>query len=104
MNDSIVPLAAALVTGLVLSVIYFGGLWITVRRTVESTNPAGLLLLSWFIRTAIVLYGLFVVSRASLANILAFMVGFLVARIFVVRRYGPPPASKVVRRSDAVQS
>lgn len=83
MNDLMVVLA--LLTGVVLGVVFFGGLWWTVRRGVASAHPARWFVLSLLVRVAIVLGGIYLVTDGQWQRLLACMLGFWLARVVVLR-------------------
>lgn len=87
MND-IFSLVPALITGLLLGAMFFGGLWWTVRKGVTSTRPALWFLGSLLLRTGITLAGLYVVSDGHWERLLAGLVGFTIARPIVTRVTG----------------
>jgi F1F0 ATPase subunit 2 len=78
-------LLLALVAGIFLGTVFFGGLWWTVRRGVVSTQPALWFVGSMFLRTAIVVPGFYYVMRGDWRRLVACLAGFLLARISVVR-------------------
>ena len=81
-----VPLAAALAAGLMLGLLYFGGLRVTVRRLPGAARPARLFLLSLTIRLAAVAAAFFAVAQFGRWDLLlACLLGVLVARWAVVR-------------------
>ena len=80
------PLALAFVTGLLLSVFYFGGLWWTVRRGVVSKYPALWFSGSMLLRMGIVLVGFYVVGRGHWERLVVCLLGFVIARVFVILR------------------
>jgi F1F0 ATPase subunit 2 len=79
----------ALVAGIALGLIHFGGLWWTVRQVPTARRPGTLLLVSFVIRTAVMLAGTFWVMDGRWERLAACMVGFLVARVILTRRWGP---------------
>ena len=85
----LLELGQALVAGLALGLLYYGGLWLTVRRLPQSSHPGPLFLSSFVLRTVVAMAGLFVIARASWIPLALAMVGFLVVRIVLVRRLGP---------------
>lgn len=87
MND-IFSLVPALITGLLLGAMFFGGLWWTVRKGVTSTRPALWFFGSLLLRTGITLAGLYVVSDGHWERLLAGLVGFTIARPIVTRITG----------------
>ena len=58
MNEPLM-LVLAVVAGVLLGAIFFGGLWWTVRKGVSSTRPALWFLGSLLLRTGIVLAGFY---------------------------------------------
>jgi F1F0 ATPase subunit 2 len=78
------------VVGAGLGVVYFGGLWLTVRRLPEARWPALLLLGSMVGRTALTLLGFYVVMGARWERLLACLAGFILARMVLVRRLRSP--------------
>ena len=78
-------LALALVAGLVLGAIFFGGLWWTVRKGVLSKHPATCFLGSLLLRTGIILAGFYFVAGGHWQWLLACLLGFVIARLIVTR-------------------
>jgi F1F0 ATPase subunit 2 len=78
-------LALALAAGVLLGGIFFGGLWWTVQRAVFSTSPALWFLGSMLLRTGITLAGFYFVSRGHWLRLLTCLLGFLLARVVVMR-------------------
>lgn len=73
----------AFVAGLVLGTLFFGGLWFTVKKTVNAKKPALWVLSSFFIRIGIVLVGFYFVSQGSWQRLVLCLLGFIVARFIV---------------------
>lgn len=84
MNEAL-GLVLAVVTGLMLGVIFFGGLWWTVRRGTASSRPAVWFVGSFVVRTVVVLAGVYFVAGESWQRLLLCLLGFLVARVVVIR-------------------
>ncbi len=78
-------LAIALMAGLVLGAIFFGGLWWTVRQGVVSKSPAFLFLGSMLLRMAVVLAGFYFVGRGDWERLVICLLGFITARFIVMR-------------------
>jgi len=89
MNEAL-SLAPAMATGVLLGVMFFGGLWWTVRKVVSCEHPATWFLGSWLLRTAILLAGFYLLSDGRWDRLLTCLLGFIVARFFVTRFSGPP--------------
>ena len=85
MITEILNLALALVTGLSVGAIFFGGLWWTVRKGVSSKQPALWFLCSVLLRTAIFLAGFYLVARGHWERWLVCVIGFVMARTIVTR-------------------
>jgi F1F0 ATPase subunit 2 len=75
----------ALVVGIVLGMIFYGGLWWTVRRSVSSKSPGTWLIGSFLLRALIAVSGFYFVSRGDWRSLLACLLGFLIARVSVTR-------------------
>ena len=76
----------SLLAGVLLGIIFFGGLWWTVQRGVRSTHTAILFAGSLMLRTATALAGFYFVSHGNWQRLLACLFGFLVARVLVTQR------------------
>ena len=83
--NSAASLVLSCIAGSVLGVIFFAGLWWTVRRGMSSNRPALLFLFSLLVRTAIVLLGFYFVAGGDWKRLLASLGGFLIARMFATR-------------------
>ena len=93
--NNFLSLALALVAGILLGAIFFGGLWWTVRKGICSKSPALWFLGSMLLRMGIVLAGFYFVWARGLAA-----AGFMSARIYhrtFYRDATDPPASRTSR-------
>jgi F1F0 ATPase subunit 2 len=88
------PLLAAFVAGLGLGFIYFGGLWLTVRQLASTNRPGLLFAASFTIRTALVVAGIFFAGGGQWQRIAACMIGFIIMRMVLTRRWGPDQTSR----------
>jgi len=80
--------------GVGLSVLYFGGLWLTVRRVVAGDWPQALLLGSFVVRAGLVLLGFYLVilwMGEQWEFLAVSLLGFVVGRTVLVRRWRPRP-------------
>lgn len=75
------PLAA----GLLLGAVFFGGLWWTVRKIISSKWPSVWLLGSLVVRTSLVLTGFYFVAHGRSERLLLCLLGFVMARLIVIR-------------------
>ena len=78
-------LMLALVTGMSLGAIFFGGLWWTVQKGVSSRQPALWFLGSLLLRTCLALAGFYFVARGRWERLLLCLLGFVAARLIVTR-------------------
>lgn len=84
MNEAL-SLSAVLIAGMVLGAFFFGGLWWTVRRGVSSKRVALWFLGSMLLRTGVVLLGFYFVLGDDWRRLVAGLLGFIVARLIVMR-------------------
>ena len=79
MNESL-GLVAALVAGILLGAIFFGGLWWTVREGLSSKRMSLWFLGSLLLRMSVTLAGFYVVSGHHWERFLLCLLGFTMAR------------------------
>ena len=82
MNEAL-HLILALVTGVLLGAIFFGGLWWTVQKGVSSKWSALWFFGSLLLRTTIALAGFYFIARGHWERLLVCLVGFITARLIV---------------------
>ena len=75
--------------GLALGTFYFTSLWITVQQLPTTAWPLRLTIGSLLFRMAIVLLGFYLVIDGEWRRALIGLVGFLVARTLLIRRWRP---------------
>jgi len=78
-------LVLALLVGVSLGAMFFGGLWWTVQRVFSSNQPALWFLGSLVLRTWLVLAGFYFVGRGNWQHLPVCLVGFISARVLVTR-------------------
>ncbi len=89
---SVPYLLVAFFVGMGAGVFYFGGLWWTVRRLPSARHPALLTLGSFLVRTGVSLVAFYFASGGHWQRILASLLGFIIVRVFLVRRIRSSPA------------
>jgi F1F0 ATPase subunit 2 len=99
MNEAL-RLVLAGIAGLALGVIFFGGLWWTLRKSLQSPRPALWLLGSLLVRMSLVLVGLYLVSGGQWERLLACLAGVIGARFLVLRLTGPADQPSGRREGD----
>ena len=103
MNEPLMLVVAGL-AGLVLGAVFFGGLWWTVRQGVSSPRPVLWFVGSLLLRTGIVLAGFYLVGSGQWQRLLVCLLGFVIARFFVMRLTRAPvehPDSPTTEASHA---
>lgn len=80
MNETI-GMSLAIVTGLILGVFFYGGLYITVKIGLKAKIPALVFIGSFIVRTAVTLTGFMWVSQGKPLRLLAVFAGFLTIRL-----------------------
>jgi F1F0 ATPase subunit 2 len=88
MNEPLTLILAA-IAGCMLGVVFFGGLWWTVRKGLSSSQPAFLFLASMLLRTGIVLGGFYFIANQHMGRLLVCLLGFVAARIVVMQMTRP---------------
>jgi F1F0 ATPase subunit 2 len=82
---ALVEVIVATVVGFGLGLLFFGGLWWTVRRLATARHPALWVLGSFMLRVAAVLAVAMWLADGRWQRLVAVLVGFLAARVVVVR-------------------
>jgi len=99
--EAVTPFIAFL-TGIILGVIFFGGLWWTVGKGLASDRPAVWFLGSLLLRTSIVLVGFYFVQGHHWQRLVLCLVGFIVGRVLVTRYTVLPGAVQSGPAKDAI--
>lgn len=85
--------ASALLIGGVLGIVFFAGLWWTVRWGAALPSSAHWFLVSLILRSAIVLIGFYVVGAGQPVQMGLCLLGFWLARTLVLLATKPAPAA-----------
>lgn len=78
-------LVLALVMGVWLGAVFFGGLWWTVQKGISAKRPALWFFGSLLLRTSIVLAGFYFIARGHWQGLLVCFLGFIMTRFIVTR-------------------
>jgi F1F0 ATPase subunit 2 len=76
-------LAMALLAGVLLGMLFFGGLWWTLRAGLKARHAAFWIVLSSQVRTAIVVIGFYFIGRHDWHQLVAAIAGFFIARMSI---------------------
>lgn len=82
MNEQLLT-AVALFAGVLIGLLFFGGLWWTVRKSISSRNPGLLFAASFLLRTLSGLLAFYFIGSGSWQRLLACLFGFILGRILV---------------------
>ena len=96
MRDWMVMLAV-LLGGVLLGLVFFGGLWWTVRRGMVSAQPALWFITSLLARVLVTLVGIYLLSAGQWQRLLMCLLGFWLARALVLRLTREVRPGRVVR-------
>lgn len=92
--SELMQLTLALLAGMLLGAMYFGGLWWTVRKGLASPRPAQWFIFSLLLRLGLTLSGFYLVAGNDWKKLLACLLGFIIARIIVIRLTEMPIAKE----------
>jgi F1F0 ATPase subunit 2 len=80
MREALIGGAAALLAGAALGLVFFGGLWWTVRRAASFRHPGVAVFASLLLRSGVTLAGFLVVAGDQWPRWLLCLLGFITAR------------------------
>ncbi len=83
--NEIIGLLPALLAGVLLGIVFFGGLWLTVRIGLRSKNTGLIFTGSVIVRMAIILVGFYYIGANNWQKMLVCLGGFLITRIVITR-------------------
>lgn len=86
MMETLLRLIPAFLAGGLLGLVFFGGLWLTIRSLPSSRMPGLLVMVSLIVRLTMVLAGFFWVMGGRWERLLSCLAGFLLARTMIVNR------------------
>jgi F1F0 ATPase subunit 2 len=87
MNEILV-LALAMISGIVLGVFYFGGLWLTLLHLSRSRQPALLTVSSFLGRSAVCLFCFYLVASNGWGGLVSSLAGFTLMKLALTHRLG----------------
>jgi F1F0 ATPase subunit 2 len=85
MMSETLNLIPALVTGVLLGLLFFVGLWWTVQKVMSSKRAALWFTGSLLLRTGVALVGFYFVARGHWERLLICLFGFYLSRLIVAR-------------------
>lgn len=88
--DRFIILAAMLVVGFAVGILYFLGLWLTLSRYTGKEHFGSKLLVSFLIRLALAISVFYFFMQNDWQRLILLLIGFLIARQVMIRRIGEP--------------
>jgi F1F0 ATPase subunit 2 len=84
MMNNVLYMLLSCAAGLGLGLIFFWGLWFTIKKMVSAKKPALLFLGSLIVRVSITLVGFYYVALGNWQRLLICLLGFIVARFIIM--------------------
>ena len=85
--------------GLLLGILYFGGLYYSTKKFNKVKRPALFMILSFIIRMGILLIGFYYLAKIDYRNVLIGLVGVILVRVIMVLKV-KESNSKSVQREE----
>ena len=83
--NEITNLLPALLAGVGLGILFFGGLWLTIQKGMQSKKSGLIFTMSFIVRMTVILMGFYYVGASDWKKMLACLAGFLIARLVITR-------------------
>jgi F1F0 ATPase subunit 2 len=91
MVTEVIETMLAIPFGFALGSLYFWGLWQTTQQLTLTRAPLRLFLASYFGRLTLAGLGFYWLAQGGWVNVLVGLLGFLIARSLLIRRWEPKP-------------
>jgi F1F0 ATPase subunit 2 len=88
MNEPILSLVFSFIAGLGFGMIHFGGLWFSIRHLLSKQRAAEWFLISFVVRTFIVLLGFYWTMDGHPEKLMIALFGFSLVRVIMSKRVG----------------
>jgi F1F0 ATPase subunit 2 len=97
----IIKLLIGLVAGLLIGIFNYNLLWLTVRYITQSNRLVVIMIVSFFLRMAVVLGVFYLLAiRTGWISVLAGLVGMILMRTVLIKKYGPESERHSLRKAD----
>lgn len=96
----IINVIPALFFGIFLGMLFFGGLWLTVKKALHSKRTALLFAGSFILRMALAIGGFYFIVQDGWAKMLICLGGFLIARQVVIRLIPKNNQQKIISMKE----
>jgi len=86
----------AFFVGVIVGIMFFGGLYLTVKKLTTIKHPALFMMLSLLVRLVILAGGVYLIMDGEIRNLLSAMAGILLVRLVMISKLGKvsPPELK----------
>jgi F1F0 ATPase subunit 2 len=101
MNETL-SMILAFFAGIALGILFFGVLWLTVKKSVTAKAPWLWVLGSFFLRVSITLLGFYFVGAGNWQRLLICLGGFIIARFLVIHFTKSIDKKNIQLRKEAV--
>jgi len=76
------------IVGSLLGIVFFGGLYLTVRKLSSMKYPALFMMLSLLARLVVLAGGIYLIMDGEIRNLLSAMAGVLLVRFVLIQKLG----------------
>lgn len=99
MNE-IVYMTLVFIAGCVLGTLFFGGLWLTIKKMKTTKMPALFFITSFVFRMGVVLLGFYFIASNNWQNMLICLLGFIGARFAIMHLTKPSPVTYTIKKNE----
>jgi F1F0 ATPase subunit 2 len=99
-TNEIGMLLVSALAGVVLGIIFYGGLWLTLQRLGQAKHMTALLATSLLVRSGLALGGFYLISAGRLDRLAICLATFWVTRLFFIKTLQPEKQRSVETRGN----
>ena len=85
----------AFLIGLILGVVYFGGLYLIVQRITSFKHPGFIMAISFVIRMGLLLIVFYFIAQKGIKDILLALTGVILVRVIMIFKLKEPVSSSL---------
>jgi len=78
----------AFIVGVLAGILFFGGLYLTVKKLTTMKYPALFMMLSLIVRLVILAGGIYLIMDGGIRNVLSAMAGIILVRFVMIAKLG----------------
>lgn len=83
--------------GIILGLLFFGGLYLTIQKLESVKNPALIMMLSFVVRMGILLFAFYFIAKSGYKEVLFALAGVILTRIVMTFRMRGEKEERVKR-------